>query len=180
MPKLPDSQLFHHWSQRLDWMSYLQVWGLAVADDLRIGSVFMLATLTAPLPLGMFVYHVYLIWAGATTSESSRWADIRDDVADGALYAARKSQIFGSQAAKNSIADPFIAWPLETDHVLMFSEGPPKIGHKLCFDSRTVIQPHNSDAIIDDRWKRVDNISAITNIYDLGFWPNVREAIYPR
>ncbi|TKA79520.1 hypothetical protein B0A49_01086 [Cryomyces minteri] len=61
------------------------------AGGLSIAGVGLLAFYTAPLPLGLLAYHVYLIWAGMTTNESAKWADWREDMHDGVVFKARRS-----------------------------------------------------------------------------------------
>lgn len=56
---------------------------------LSVMGVGLLAGLTWPLPLGLLAYHVYLIWAGMTTNEASKWADLRDQMRDGHIYAGK-------------------------------------------------------------------------------------------
>ncbi|KAF2453775.1 DHHC palmitoyltransferase-domain-containing protein [Lineolata rhizophorae] len=66
--------------------------GLSIAVDvggLRVTGVGLLAVLTAPLPLGLLVYHVRLIHAGTTTNESSKWADLGEDMREGIVFVAR-------------------------------------------------------------------------------------------
>ena len=102
-------QVFHKYNKYEDWYAYKPPvasdprswtnWGHAKAHyaaiylslyldigGLSIAGVGLLALLTWPLPLGLLAYHIYLIWAGMTTNESSKWADWRDDMADGVVF----------------------------------------------------------------------------------------------
>jgi hypothetical protein len=42
--------------------------------------------------------------------------------------------------------------------------------------SNFIIQPNDADAVVDPRWKRLGSLRDVTNIYDLGFWGNIRDA----
>lgn len=42
----------------------------AIASDRRVGSVFLLAVMTAPLAMTLLLYHLYLIWAGLSHTSS--------------------------------------------------------------------------------------------------------------
>lgn len=56
---------------------------------LSVMGVGLLAGLTWPLPLGLLAYHTYLVWAGMTTNEASKWADLRDQMREGHIYAGK-------------------------------------------------------------------------------------------
>jgi hypothetical protein len=47
----------------------------------------------APLGAGFLIYHIYLLWIGATTNETAKWADWREDIADGLVFRARISEL---------------------------------------------------------------------------------------
>jgi hypothetical protein len=58
-----------------------------------VGATTLLMTMCAPLSAGFLVYHVYLLWIGATTNETSKWADFKEDVADGLVFRAEISEL---------------------------------------------------------------------------------------
>jgi palmitoyltransferase len=149
---------------------------------LRTAGVGLLALLTWPLPFGLLAYHVYLIWAGMTTNESSKWADWRDDMADGAVFLGRRREETlkdersapGAQmpsATPNSIVEeeePPTSWPLQSRHILirtMDGQPPQSLPSRI----RSVAD--------EDSFERVWNLSAVENVYDLGFWDNFLEAM---
>jgi palmitoyltransferase len=157
---------------------YFELWGLAISEDIRIGTVFLLALLSAPLSLTLLLYHLYLIWAGMTTNESAKWTDWREDIADGFAFKAKRSLIYGTRAEGNSPAEPNIAWPVDCDQTLIFTNGdPPKIGYQLTRESKSIIQPDDPNATVDPRWTRVRNLNEVVNVYDLGFWRNLRDGL---
>ena len=63
----------HHWSTGQNWSQYGSMWAYGLALDNRVGGIGLLAMFTAPMAWGFFAYHMYLIWAGMTTNESSKW-----------------------------------------------------------------------------------------------------------
>jgi len=165
-----------HWSSGEGWSVYLQFWALAIAEDLRIGGVFLLAMLTTPLPSTFFLYHLYLIWSGMTTNESAKWADWRDDINDGLVFKAKRTQIYGKPLGGN--AEPDISWPVDCDQTLVFTNGePPKFGCLPSIGLNTIIQPSNPDAPTDPSWTKVRGLRDVVNVYDLGFWKNLRDAV---
>nr|KMM65211.1 palmitoyltransferase swf1 [Coccidioides posadasii RMSCC 3488] len=175
-PNVPLSSALNHWSKGIPWSMYIEMWSLAIADDIRVGSVFLLAALTTPLAVAMFCYHMYLIWAGMTTNESAKWSDWRDDVADGVAFKAQYSHIYGNLF--DDMVEPEVPWPKENDQTLVFTDGhPPKEGHLLTSDRFSIIQPDNPDAKDDPRWNRVRSMKEVVNIYDRGLWVNLFDSL---
>jgi palmitoyltransferase ZDHHC4 len=152
------------------------------AGGLSIAGVGMLAVSTAALPLGLFGYHCYLIWAGMTTNESQKWADLRDDMADGCVFKGNRSALkahyrlrkYGGRNAAHSSENqspalnvdemdgPSIAWPVSSEQVVVRTvDGKP---------------PQGQEAL----WTQVWNLADIVNIYDLGGWDNFMEILTGR
>ena len=154
-----------YWSQLGD--------AIAIALDaggLSIAGVGMLAATTAAMPLGLLAYHCYLIWAGMTTNESQKWADWRDDMADGCVFKASRQALqthnrlrkYGQREANanghNPTLDldhePEVAWPISSDQVIVCtSDGKPPMGQEAL-------------------WTRIWNLGDVDNLYDLGGWDN--------
>lgn len=139
----------------------------------------MLSTLTAPLPLGLLAYHIYLIWAGMTTNETSKWSDVREDMNDGEVFIAdlKHSGIDSAGASMSSLdgADDHHSeysfeseWPQRSRQFLIRTcDGqPPKN-----------VQPQIAELVVQDSWRRTWHLGEVENIYDLGFWDNLREAL---
>jgi hypothetical protein len=168
---------------------YLDVGGF------RASGVGLLALLTWPLPLGLLAYHIYLIWAGMTTNESAKWADWRDDMADGVVFLGHRREdsmrentfVTDELAARHSThsssstspiptppetppedEEPPTTWPLESRHILIrtASGQPPR---SLPSRIRSVAK--------EDSFERVWSLAVVENVYDLGFWDNLREAL---
>jgi hypothetical protein len=151
---------------------YLNIGGLSASG------VGLLALLTWPLPLGLLTYHIYLIWAGMTTNESSKWADWRDDMSDGIVFLGnRKESTLRAPGRSSSLSDqipsgveePATTWPLESRHILVRTrDGQPP---------RTL--PPSIQAVADESsFERVWSLAAVENVYDLGFADNLREALF--
>ncbi|GKZ35027.1 copper transport protein [Aspergillus brasiliensis] len=149
-----------------------------IAADIRIGAITLLMTMTAPLAGAFLVYHTYLIWAGMTTNESSKWSDWKEEVADGMAYKSSKAEIYGSSPLLAEYQSAQSFWPVSSDQVLILTDGePPKEGCLLSQHSNEIKQPSNRDAPVDRRWVQVQSMKEIDNIYDLGFWNNLRHVL---
>lgn len=149
---------------------------------LSIAGVGMLAAATAALPLGLLAYHCYLIWAGMTTNESSKWADLRDDMADGFAFKGSKEALHTHNKLRkykdgsiyengNTNAalisgeleeEVYVSWPISTDQIITrTTDGRP---------------PYGQEAL----WTRVWNLADVVNLYDLGGWDNFVELLKGR
>lgn len=171
---LPPSSLIR--TTRQSWVTFFNIWAGVVAIDIRVGSVTMLMFMTAPLAMAFLVYHTYLIWAGMTTNESSKWSEWKEDVIDGFVYKASKAEIYGSSPLLGEYQRPENSWPVSSDQVLVVTDEPPKEGCLMSPDSNEITQPSDRNAPIDQRWVPVRGMGEIDNIYDLGFWKNLRHA----
>jgi hypothetical protein len=162
----------------------------------RGSGVGLLALLTWPLPLGLLAYHIYLIWAGMTTNESGKWADWRDDMADGVVFLGHRREDTMQEyrsttpahnhahasAHSSSSTSPFptppetppedeeppTTWPLESRHILIRTRTgqPPK-----------TLPSRIKSVAKEDSFERVWNLAAVENVYDLGIWDNIVEAL---
>lgn len=160
---------------------YLEIGGL------QASGVGLLALLTWPLPLGLLVYHIYLIWAGMTTNESGKWADWGDDMADGVVFLGHRredsmqqhnggvshGQVQNSAYSSSSTSpsedeEPSTTWPLESRHILVRTRDG-KQPKKLPEEIKRVAK--------DTSFERIWSLAAVENVYDLGFWDNLKEAL---
>lgn len=155
---------------------YLEVGGL------RAAGVGLLALMTWPLPLGLLAYHIYLIWAGMTTNESSKWSDWRDEMAEGVVFLGRRREETITDERSEPDAkppsptpnptleeeEPPTTWPLESRHILIRTlngQAPQSL-------------PSRISSVADlESFERVENLSAVENVYDIGFWDNFLEAM---
>ena len=173
---------------------YLDLGGLSAAG------VGLLALLTWPLPLGLLAYHIYLIWAGMTTNESSKWADWRDDMADGVVFMGKRREgtmaehrFSGSRptaaplrrADSGSSSDEPILTPGEDEEVLELEEPHttwPLESRHILVRTRDGQAPKSLPARVQrvaepDSFERVWSLAAVENVYDLGFWDNLVEVL---
>lgn len=163
-----------------NWATYFNVWGVVIVTDGRIGTIFLLMLMTAPLSGAFLVYHTYIIWAGMTTNESSKWSEWKEDVEDGFIFKAQRSQIYkGSrQIYEDYQTDPYDdpRWPVQSDQILVIDDEPPREGYMLSPTSNRIRQG-DQPAPIDPRWTRLHSMTDVDNIYDMGFWLNLRDAL---
>ncbi|KAL9099472.1 MAG: hypothetical protein Q9163_005035 [Psora crenata] len=145
------------WSTGLAWSDYVESWGWAFAQDFRVGGVGLLALLTGPLAWGLFWYHIYLIWAGMTTNESSKWADWRDDITEGLVFSRNKERSHAADVRRDISIEPTVDWPI-------------------CITREFISRPDSKGQLKEvpttHAWRRVENLKQIENLYDLGFWNN--------
>ncbi|RMZ90107.1 hypothetical protein DV736_g2669, partial [Chaetothyriales sp. CBS 134916] len=78
-----------HWREGMSWGQVLDACMLALVLCPRVVATTMLCIMCWPLAMGFAVYHGYLIWAGMTTNESSKWAEWKEDVGAGEVWRAR-------------------------------------------------------------------------------------------
>lgn len=156
------------------WTVWINTWGVVLAADPKIGAVFMLMLMTAPLAISFLAYHVYLIWAGMTTNESSKWTDWKEDVNDGLVFKTRRSLIFENPISPDSHDR---MWPVQTDQILVTDEDPPTEGCLLMPDSNCIAHRPVSDVPPDPRWRQLRSMKDIDNIYDMGFWYNLLDVV---
>ncbi|KAJ9290604.1 hypothetical protein DTO021C3_1869 [Paecilomyces variotii] len=167
-----------HWSKNVSWSAFFNIWGSVILEDIRIGAIFLLALMTAPLAVGFFLYHLYLIWAGMTTNENAKWGYWRDDIEDGFVFKAKRSEIYGEPGPENESPAPRTSWPAHTDQLLAITDGEsPRAGYMLSSRSNSVIQPDDQNAPVDPRWVRISSLAEVENIYDLGFWGNLQDVL---
>lgn len=132
----------------------------ALSMDVRVGAVGLLAALTAPLAWVMFFYHVYLIWAGMTTNETSKWASIRYGMEDGAVWK-------GKRAPESRKSESDAEWSLQSDQVVVMMQDDK---HPSTLKQRNVVK---------GSWEQCWSLDDLDNLYDLGFWRNLKDAMQP-
>lgn len=152
------------------WTMYFNIWAIVITADSKIGTVTLLMLMTAPLAAAFLIYHTYLIWAGMTTNESSKWSGWKSDVEDEFAFKAERSQIPESPRNTDLAEQP---WPIDRSQIL---------GYILEQDSNDIYYP-GSDHRVPDSYRNLPNspwkptsMAGIQNIYDLGFWDNLRDS----
>ena len=143
----------------------------------RVGAVGLLAAMAGPLPAGLLAYHVYLVWAGMTTNESSKWSDLREDVADGLVYKAKRVEVVGWEERERE--ERRAQWPVRGEWVVVVTRDGELPGS-------TRRQGQNgpaADASVGQggpTWEKVTSLAQVENVYDLGFWDNLRDVFFNR
>ena len=165
----------HHWSKGKSWKQCIQLLGWAFTTDFRIGGVGMLALLTAPLAAGLFLYHVYLIWAGMTTNESFKWTEWKDDIADGLVYVSEGGPEYLRKEQRNTDVEPRVDWPKICNKRLVVSTDgrPPVFRSGTQSDDGGFESPRSNT-----HFRRVLGLHEVDNIYDLGFWDNLKDVLH--
>lgn len=156
------------------WTVYFQIWSLVITADSKIGTVTLLMLMTAPLAVAFLVYHTYLIWAGTTTNETSKWSDLKEDVEDGFVYKSNRSQIHNAPPYLDLNDRP---WPVQSDQILVLDEDPPMEGFTLAADSNRILYNFGGEAPVDSRWTHLRSMKEVDNIYDVGFAKNLKDAL---
>ncbi len=152
---------------------FLDKLSIVVARNPSLGAVGLLAALSAPLAIGLAGYHVYLIWAGTTTNETGKWGDLRWDMADGVVWKGERSVVYGNGNGNGHKApgceseeDGKTTWPVMSDQVVVrTTDGRPPRGGGIEGSSGR------------EMWTRCWTLDEVVNIYDLGFWWNLRDAL---
>ncbi|KAI5308500.1 palmitoyltransferase swf1 [Ascosphaera atra] len=163
------------WTSGRDFFSKAELMGVAVGENLRVGSVSLLCFMCCPLPLAMFGYHVYLIWAGITTNETSKWEVWKELVAEKAAFAATKGEVYERILSYERETD----WPAKSEQTLRCTRDarPPRVGYHYNDRLWEIVQPADEGAPEDSRWERVKDMTEVVNMYDMGFVANLRDAL---
>jgi hypothetical protein len=145
------------------WSQYFHIWAWAMQEHTRIGATTLLCLLTSPLIWGLLSYHIYLIWAGTTTNESMKWSDWQAEMSDGYVF---KRALPADRQEDERIEPAWTRWPVESEQIMLRTEdGMP---------------PRGPDAIGTGEWQRVWRLKDVENLYDLGFWDNLMDVLWPR
>ena len=160
-----------------------------------ITGVGLLAFMTAPLPLVLLLYHLHLIWAGMTTNETVKWNDWREDMADGVVFRAKRSEVVAAKALEDPLQRSDTMAKDEVKAVSTISDmhnlrnGHSHTGNPL---ELYIDWPVQSDQILvrtgsgrppasgqsqTDLWTRCWRLNDVNNIYDLGFWDNLWDVV---
>ena len=156
-----------HWGTGLSWSHYAAHWIWALGQDFRIGGIGLLALLTAPLAWSMFLYHIYLVWAGTTTNESSKWSEWKEYIEEGLVYKWVGTTTGVFAGSKDAETEPPVDWPIHSAQQLFRSE-----------DGRPPGTLTDAGGI-SASWKPVRGLYEIENLYDLGFWDNLDDIFWP-
>lgn len=154
-----------HWSKGSTLAQRFDMWTWALANEIRIGGAGLLALFTAPLAWGLFLYHVYLLWAGMTTNESFKWDEWKDDILDGHVYRSLDPTKHFRNTFDTEV-EPNVHWPASSSQILVNRA----LGHVVEFQGQQNPEEFG--------WSNVRSLAEIVNVYDLGFTDNVKDIFH--
>ncbi|OAP58423.1 hypothetical protein AYL99_07513 [Fonsecaea erecta] len=179
------------WSTRMTWGEYAHAWAWAISIEWRIGAVMMLAMMCIPLALGFLSYHIYLIWAGMTTNESSKWSDWKEDITDKVVFRAEMTRLRETYPPLPEDVEPLdkdVKWPAGVrakwwlvrtrDGRQPTRKVSRKAGNTTNSGAGTGGNTNGEEEVPDERWEPVSSIAQVENLYDLGFWDNLWDGLF--
>lgn len=128
------------------------------------GGVTLLCVLSTLLIAALAAYTLYQVWAGVTTNESAKWDNTSSDIDDGALY----MRSLDEHRPRDPGVEPRVKWPAQPKVISLSCETKP---------------PSNAKSLKGQghgEWTRVDSLHDLENVYDIGFWCNIRDLFLPR
>lgn len=174
------------WSTALSWSDYVNTWSIIIAMNVRLGAITLLASMCLPLSTGFAIYHVYLFYLGATTNETAKWSDLREDVLDQLIWSGKIDNLVGDYPGP---LDPAIVYKAGSsrdqgsEHVQMPDWPNSARDWVVRIADGAMPLRRRGDGLGDEpdaRWRRVRSIQDVENIYDLGFLGNAKEMLFPR
>lgn len=147
-----------HWTSELGWWDLASVWGFCIVEDPLLGIPGVLCIFCFPLSSGFLTYHIYLLWAGMTTNESVKFADLSDDIKDGYVWTKAGARVDKS-GRKDGLRGKDIVFAEE------------------CPDGEMVDPTGHLFIAKAEEWRTVGGMNELCNVYDRGFIANIRDAI---
>lgn len=115
-----------------------------------------------PLVWALTGYQIYLLWAGMTTNETSKWAELVLDIKDGIVFRR-------SLTTKHQMKEKFSRWPKEVEKIVVrTSDGKSPKGARA-----DALQGHGN-------WTKVMSLGELENVYDLGLLKNAKDIFLRR
>ena len=154
--------------QPMSWSAWLIFLSWGMKNHVQLGSIGLLGLLISPLIWGLLVYSMWNVWTGQTTNESLKWSDWKCDMEDGYVYKRRMShERRPSVADAPGVPTSGTRWPVEAEHVLY------------CAHDGTPPAPNDKTLAGVGEWEKVYSLHDVENIYDLGFWNNLKDIFVP-
>ncbi|EPY53683.1 palmitoyltransferase [Schizosaccharomyces cryophilus OY26] len=66
--------------------SYLVSWWTAITNERELGSIFLISLFSSVIVFSFLCYEFYLVYAGYTTSESEKWADLNELIQQSRIF----------------------------------------------------------------------------------------------
>lgn len=152
----------------LRWNDYFTLISYSLTLDRGVGAITLLTLLMSPLVIGLTTYQLYLIWAGTTTNETSKWGNWKLDMDDGIVFRRpldpqrERDEEFESLRVGES-------WPQEAVEILVrTTNGEPPSGER-------------ADTLEGEgEWEKVWTLGDVVNVYDIGFRGNLADLFFGR
>ena len=178
---------------QLPWGLYFKAWGVGLVEEPELVTVFLLCVFCGMLSCAFTAYHIYLIWAGTTTNETFKWDEWKEDIKGGEVYIADvdEREAEGFRSARGGVVgggggggdgggdgagrytEPKVPWPNKLRQVIV--RLPMQEGY-----SREDGAAQRVELPREFEWRRVRKVTQMENLYDLGFWRNLKEVLRPR
>ena len=145
----------------LSWTRWLGLFSVGIRGDVGLGASTLLSGLISPLVWGLFLYSMWLVYCGTTTNETLKWAEWKEDCQDGYAFAR------ALPADRQIKSEPaWTRWPAQPERIMVATnDGDPP-------------QPEQQIPGTGE-WEKVNSLSEVTNLYDLGFWDNLKDVFFP-
>ncbi|KAG9256900.1 DHHC palmitoyltransferase-domain-containing protein [Emericellopsis atlantica] len=141
----------------MSWTRWLGLFSIGIRQHLGLGASTLLAAMISPLIWGLFLYSLYLVYAGVTTNESLKWSEWKEDTRDGYAFARplpTNRQIAGEPT--------WTRWPkLPATIMVTTDDAEPPLPEQQC--------PGVGE------WERPRSLRDVENVYDIGFWGNLKD-----
>ncbi|OBT66921.1 hypothetical protein VE03_04196 [Pseudogymnoascus sp. 23342-1-I1] len=146
------------------WRDYANFWLWGIHLRPGAGGVTLLCVLSSVLIVALTAYTLYQVWAGVTTNESAKWDNTSSDIDDGSLY----MRPLDENRPRDPGVEPRARWPVQPKIISLSCETKP---------------PSNARSLKGQgygEWVRVESLHDLENVYDVGFWRNIRDLFLPR
>ena len=111
-----------------------------------------------------------------TTNESSKWADLREDVADELVWKTRRVDVVGLEERERE--EKRSPWPVVGKWVVVVTRDGEMPRKRQKGQNGHVAT--GAAGYGDPTWEKVTSLAEVENIYDLGFWENLRDVFFNR
>ena len=114
-----------------------------------------------------------------TTNESSKWGDLRDDVADGLVWKATRADVVGWEERERE--ESRAKWPVAGKWVVVVTrDGEIPAGSRQGQNGHAGLVSVGRVGYEGATWEKVTSLAEVENVYDLGFLENLREVFVNR
>lgn len=114
-----------------------------------------------------------------TTNESGKWADLREDIYDDICFKAKISEMRRDYPGPlgEGVNPGTVGWRIPSEWWLIRTNEGQHPTRRVADEQGHEI-PEAEE--VDDRWVRVMDLHEVINVYDLGFWDNLKDGLFNR